>query len=200
MKLGTEKRKKTIMASALVAFGALLLYHGLQQPLAAPVAKKAAATMVTATATPTTPAKARGKDDPHPFVAQLLKPTMNPRLRFDLLAFSETIQYQGSGRDIFAEIEDIPKPLAPGLLADRAAYLPPPPPPPPPPIKLKFWGWASQPGETTRAAFLAQGDTGFLAHEGDVVARRYRVVKIGSASIEVEDLLNNNRQNIPVNF
>ena len=38
----------------------------------------------------------------------------------------------------------------------------------------------------------------FVGSEGDIVDRRYRIVKIGPGSVEIEDLLNNNRQTIPL--
>jgi hypothetical protein len=134
----------------------------------------------------------------------LLKPTLDPHLRLDLLANSEGFKYEGNGRDIFSEhaAQDIPQPVAPGLLTGQkqeVSWTPPPPPPPPPPINLRFWGWASQPGEP-KAVFLAQGENGFVAHEGDIVARRYKVIKIGASSVEIEDVLSNNRQSIPVTF
>ena len=73
----------------------------------------------------------------------------------------------------------------------------PPPPPPPPPINLKFFGFASKPGEPKRI-FLSQGEDVFIAGEGDIVDRRYRILHITPSSVEVEDVLNNNRQSIPL--
>lgn len=65
--------------------------------------------------------------------------------------------------------------------------------PPPPPIPLKFFGFASRPGEPKKI-LLADGDSVFVAKEGDIVNRRYKVLKISSTSVEVEDVLNDNRQ------
>ena len=73
----------------------------------------------------------------------------------------------------------------------------PPPPPPPPPINLKFFGFANKPGEPKKV-FLSQGEDVFIAVEGDIVDRRYKVVHIGPASVEIEDVLYNNKQNIPL--
>ena len=78
---------------------------------------------------------------------------------------------------------------------------PPPPktetrePPPPPPIELKFFGFASKPGEPKRV-FLSQGEDVFVAGEGDIVDRRYKILRISPTSVEVEDVLNNHRQEI----
>ena len=38
----------------------------------------------------------------------------------------------------------------------------------------------------------------FVLHEGDIVNRRYKIVKINANNIEVLDVLNNNRQTIPL--
>ncbi len=195
MKLGTENKKTTITAVALLTLAGLLFYRGLHSPSAGAQARKAPAVEQPVSAS------SNYRPGTHHYIAFLLKPTLDPQLRLDLLAQSEGIKYEGSGRDIFVEQpDDIPKPIAPALL-EKADLHPwqPPALPPPPPINLKFWGWASRPGEA-KAVFLAQGEAGFLAHEGDIVARRYRVVKINPSSVEIEDLLNNNRQSIPVGF
>jgi hypothetical protein len=104
-----------------------------------------------------------------------------------------------SGRNIFVAQVDIPKPVASGIKEDLAPIGPPapPPPPPPPPINLKFFGFANKPGEPKKV-FLSQGDDVFIAVEGDIVDRRYKVLHIGPASVEIEDVLYNNRQNIPL--
>jgi hypothetical protein len=46
--------------------------------------------------------------------------------------------------------------------------------------------------------FLSEGDDIFIAGEGDIVDRRYKVLHISPMSVEVEDVLNNNRQQIPL--
>jgi hypothetical protein len=129
-----------------------------------------------------------------------LAPTLDPRLRLDLLKDSERVAYEGTGRNIFQEhLEDIPKPIAPGMPgkpAEKPKWVPQGP-PSPPPIDLKFYGWASEPGEP-RAIFLSKGADVFVAHEGDIVARRYKVIKITPNSVEIEDVLSNNKQSIPL--
>ena len=70
-------------------------------------------------------------------------------------------------------------------------------PPPPPPINLKFFGFANKPGEAKKI-FLSQGEDVFIAGEGDIVDRRYKILHITPVSVEVEDVLNNNRQSIPL--
>jgi hypothetical protein len=195
MKIGIENKKTTIAAVTLLAIAAILLLRAfLHGPEEAPPAVTAPAAGQYAGAA----LKPQSGTDKHPRIAFLLKPTLDPHLRLDLLAQSEGMKYEGSGRDIFTDHpDDIPKPSVPGLLAMQDWR--PPAPPPPPPINLKFWGWVSRPGEP-KVVFLAQGEHGFVAREGDIVARRYKVIKIGPSSIEVEDMLSNNRQSIPVSF
>jgi hypothetical protein len=67
----------------------------------------------------------------------------------------------------------------------------------PPPINLKFFGFASKPGEPKRI-FLSKDQDIFIAGEGDIVDRRYRILRISPSSVDVEDLINNNRQSIPL--
>jgi len=62
---------------------------------------------------------------------------------------------------------------------------------------LKFYGFASKPGEPKRI-FLSQGEDFFIATEGQVIDRRYKVLRISPLSVEIEDMLNNNRQSIPL--
>src|SRR5678815_133330 len=63
--------------------------------------------------------------------------------------------------------------------------------PPTPPINLKFFGFASKPGQPKKI-FLSQGEDVFIAGEGDIIDRRYRILHITPVSVEVEDVLNNN--------
>lgn len=131
----------------------------------------------------------------------IVEPRLDPTLDLKLLAQSEEIKYEGNGRNIFmAGSMPIETPRGNGMVkpsaAVAAAYVPPQP-PPPPPITLKFFGFANHPGETKKV-FLMQGEDIFIAAEGDIVDRRYRVLRISSTSVDVEDVLNNNRQSLPL--
>jgi hypothetical protein len=127
--------------------------------------------------------------------------TIDPTIRLDVLRAAQNVTYSGRGRDIFRETVDIPKPVQPPI-AQKPAGPPPPVCPgdprcPPPPINLRFYGFASKPGEPKKI-FLQQGDDIFIAGEGDVVDRRYKVLHIGVNSVDIQDLLNNNTQTIPL--
>lgn len=127
-----------------------------------------------------------------------MEPRLDPTLDLNLLTQSEEIKYGGNGRNIFVKgsVATIERPKRKGV-TDVATIRTPPPVPGPPPITLKFFGFANKPGEPKRA-FLAQDQDVFIAGEGDIVDRRYRVLRISPNSIEIEDVLNNNRQNIPL--
>ncbi len=123
--------------------------------------------------------------------------TLDPTLRLDLLASSEQTQYEGTGRNIFvpqAESVSIPIPVAPGHTDNTTAavaqpiYVTPTP-PAAPPIPLKFYGFANQPGEP-RKVFLEEGEDVWVAGEGEIVNRRYRVVRITPTSVQIEDVVN----------
>jgi hypothetical protein len=130
--------------------------------------------------------------------------SLDPRLKLDLLASSEAVKYEGTGKNIFRDVADvvnIPKVKVPPLTrqqqeAAKAAqnvYIP----PPPPPINLKFFGVSNSKGEKPKA-FLSQGDDIWIAREGDVVNRHYKIVRISPTTVEVLDLLNDNRKTIPL--
>jgi hypothetical protein len=117
-----------------------------------------------------------------------LAQTLDPTLRFDLLKSSEDVTYKGTGRDIFrsqAEEAPIPKALPPDKQPNVVQT-----PPPPPPIPLKFYGFASR-KDGNKRIFLSKGEDIFVAKEGDIVDRRYKIVHIGPNSVEVQDVLTN---------
>ena len=62
---------------------------------------------------------------------------------------------------------------------------------------LHFYGYAAE-KTGQKQVFLLHGDDIFIASEGDVVDRRYRVVKIGTASVQVEDIPYHNTQTLPL--
>jgi hypothetical protein len=120
--------------------------------------------------------------------------SLDPTLRTDLLKDEEGTKYESKGRNIFLLQAELPQPQTP-------VYTPPPTPQPivqgPPPIPVKFFGYANRPGEAKRV-FLSRDQDIWVAKEGDVIDRRYKIVRINPTSVEVEDVLSNNRQSIPL--
>jgi len=182
VKLGTENKKETIVAGALVLVAALLLVHtftGKGQD-ASPEAQIAP------------------EQSGHKALHSLLSHSLDPSLRFDLLKSSEDVTYKGTGRNIFSSVApppDIPTPLPPDKQPGDANA--PSAPPPPPPIDLKFYGFAG-PRYGSKSIFLLKGEDIFLAKEGDIVDRRYKIMRIGPTSVEIQDVLTNNTQTIPL--
>jgi hypothetical protein len=63
---------------------------------------------------------------------------------------------------------------------------------------LKFYGFASSPGEPKKI-FLKNGDDVFVAGEGEIVDRRYKVIRITNTSVEIQDVVNSGPpQTIPL--
>lgn len=72
----------------------------------------------------------------------------------------------------------------------------PPPPPPPPPITLKFIGVVSGEQKTGKVAVLSDGKFVYYGREGDIIEGRYRVLKIGEESVQMEYVDGRGRQTI----
>lgn len=191
MKLGTENRKEVI---ALAALGVIaLLIVGFEfWPSSTTTGTAIPQTSASGTARPATRRTASGK------IVPIAEPRLDPTLDLALLKQSEEIKYAGNGRNIFVagSVATIERPKANGTDQNQALFHPPIV-PPPPPITLKFFGFANKPGEPKKV-FLLQGEDLFIAGEGEIVNRRYRVLRISPNAVEMEDVLNNNRQSIPL--
>jgi hypothetical protein len=191
VELGTKNRKEVIALVVLGLVGSITTARMfLSSSVPAPVAGQQIASANTTK--PALRRTASGK-----FV-KVTEPRLDPTLDLDLLRQNEQIKYAGTARNIFMA-GSMPTPLGDGT--DRHKKKPEPPPPPqpvpPPPINLKFFGFANKPGEPKRI-FLSSGEDIFIASEGDIVNRRYRVLHISPAAVDIEDVLNNNRQSIPL--
>jgi len=80
--------------------------------------------------------------------------------------------------------------------ADPPGPPKPPAPPPPPPIPLKFYGFSSRSG--AKRAFFLDGDDIDVAGENEIIKNRYKVIKIGVNSVEMEDLNYKHQQTLPL--
>lgn len=72
------------------------------------------------------------------------------------------------------------------------------PPPPPPPIPLKFYGFVTSKRDGSKRAFFMEGEEIYIAGEGDLMKKRYKVVKIGVNSVTVEDTQHKSQQALPL--
>jgi hypothetical protein len=202
IKVGTEDKKKVYLASGLGLVMLILLVRFLWQNFGPSPSPAPAPPPVVTTARPaTTPSAQENSSVPayaHPAAKIGGLAALDPTLHPEIMRQAESLEYTGTGRNIFSQFSAppaIPKPIAP----IRQAHVDtgPPPPPPPPPITLGFYGYAAE-KTGQKQVFLLHGDDIFIASEGDVVDRRYRVVKIGTASIQVEDIPYHNTQTLPL--
>jgi hypothetical protein len=70
-------------------------------------------------------------------------------------------------------------------------------PPPPPPITLRFIGLIEAPPNTGRVALLSDGRGGLMhGREGDTVDGRYKMLRVGTDSIEMAYVDGRGRQTI----
>ena len=106
--------------------------------------------------------------------------SLDPTLHLGQLAVAEQIEYQRLGKKYFCRAGRYGDSQAASDWRDRrdlnktATYTPPPV-AAAPPIPLKFFGFASHPGEPKKI-FLSKGEDVFIAGEGEIVDRRYKVV------------------------
>jgi hypothetical protein len=137
--------------------------------------------------------------------------TIDPRLRLDLLAKVQAVDLSPAERNLF-QFGAAPPVVVPGpdpgkiipktqtqIQAEQARLNPgPPPPPPPPAITLKYYGYTAQRADGRKRAFFLDGDDIFVAAEGELIKKRYKVVRIGVTSVEVEDTQFSHTQMLPL--
>jgi hypothetical protein len=99
-------------------------------------------------------------------------------------------EYHPAGRNPFNDVA--PPPPAPKQLQPGDKNYVAPTPPPPPPLELppnyKFFGYGTIPNGTARRAFLSDGEEVQIVAEGDTFLGRFRITKIGNATIEFEEI------------
>jgi hypothetical protein len=55
-------------------------------------------------------------------------------------------------------------------------------------LPVKFFGYGTVPNGTARRAFLTDGDEVYVVAEGDTLLARFRILKIGNATIDFEEI------------
>jgi hypothetical protein len=181
VKIGTENPKKVAIAVVLVLISVFFLIRGFNySPLESAVGSQ-----------PTLQPIVSGKTPAQP----LPENNLDPRLRLDLLKNSADVEYKGNGRNIFragAEpVKELPRTKTPPMPNPVVTK------PPPPTINLKYFGFANRQGEESKV-FLSEGGDVFVARLGDIVNRRYKILRITPTSVEVEDVISNVRQTLPL--
>ncbi|MBC7928802.1 MAG: hypothetical protein H7039_24425 [Bryobacteraceae bacterium] len=128
--------------------------------------------------------------------------SIDPTLRLDLLAKLQTVEVSGSRRSLFdfsqppppkpdpvkvAIGKPVPSPIVPITPDVPPAELKPTK-PQPPPVPLKFYGYVNPAGRAQKRAFFVEGEEIHIVREGELVKRRYKIVRIGVNSVIVEDI------------
>ena len=203
IRLTPDLQKKTAAVAGFVLVAAGILYYELRDDSPAPIAP---VTVTVPAASPGGAGRREAVSEVGGRAAKRVGTTsaqLDPTLHMGPMLVTESLVYSGSGRNIFSASSapvELPKPIASVRTkgaALQAGPLAPTGPPPPPPIELKFFGTETT-GKGLRTAFLLHGDDVFLALNGDVVQRRYKIVSVLANSIVVEDLANNNTQTLPL--
>jgi hypothetical protein len=112
----------------------------------------------------------------------------NPAIQVWKISKVQKTEYKSGGRDPFSAVAPpppTPKALQPGDIGFVPSVAPPPP---PPELPAKFYGYGTVPNGTARRAFLTDGDEVYIVAEGDTFLSRYRITKIGNATIEFEEI------------
>lgn len=220
--IGAEPKKIAILGGLLAVAAVVWWINSGSSPSsgAAPVAtaprEAVAAPAKVAAARPSSRVGIRSMDDFKPSLK--LKEDVDiskvdPTLKLDLLAKLREVGLDRGTRGSVFDWGKAPPPPAvlsvknilPGQVAEVYGPFPPAPPPPPakpkptpppPPIPLKFYGFSSHTG--TKRAFFLDGDDIDVASENEVIKNRYKVIKIGVNSVEMEDLNYKHQQTLPL--
>ncbi len=116
----------------------------------------------------------------------------DPTLRMDLLDRIHKQEYTGTHRNIF--LAELPPPPAPPVTSIPAPIVPVVPAGPPPlEVSATFFGYSINPKTGRRQAFFLNGDDVFVVDEGGMLLNRFRVLKIGNNSVDVEEVSSGRR-------
>ncbi len=117
-------------------------------------------------------------------------PLENPSLRLDMLERIRRLEYKGTHRNIFSAT--LPPPPAPKVDPKKTGPAGPPP-VEPLAVPAKFFGYASDPQGGHRRAFFSNGEDVFIVAEGEMLLNRFRLVRIGNTTAEVEEIASGRR-------
>jgi hypothetical protein len=225
MTLGLENKKKVMfLAVTLAVLGYVFYANVLSGPSGAPVsapAQQGSSAAEPVIATPSGPAPAARLQTKGPRSTEF-RPVLrsrrvedridpmkvDPTLHLEVLAKLQDASAQAGGRNLFQFGQPPPPPRMAARVATPEPIVVPQPrppvvetpagPPPPPPIPLKYYGVSTTRADGRKTAFFLQGDQILMGAEGDVVGKRYRVVRIGVNSVVVEDTQDKRQQPLPL--
>jgi hypothetical protein len=121
----------------------------------------------------------------------------NPQIHWGVLGRAQQTEYKSNGRNPFSYIAP-PTQAEIQQKANEAAKLqaqqPIVPVEPPKPTRatlppnLKYFGYGTIPSGTPRRAFVTDGEEIYIVSEGDTLLGRYRILKIGNANLEFQEI------------
>jgi hypothetical protein len=116
----------------------------------------------------------------------------NPQLHWWKLEGSRKAEYKSNGRNIFSPVVPLTRVLAaqqvPKTVDPNSIAPPVPSAPPPPALPVKFFGYGTVLPGGNRRAFFTDGDEVHIVGEGETLLGRYRILKIGNANLEFEEI------------
>ncbi len=135
----------------------------------------------------------------------------NPHIRIEEIEKARQAEYKSTGRNIFSAAA-LPPPVSHSRSADPPKIpktpcgidVGPCPEPPPPPLTLpanvKFFGYGTAANGTSRRAFFhdTNGDDVYIVNEGQILLNRFRILKIGNASLEFEEVSSGRKGTAPL--
>jgi hypothetical protein len=124
----------------------------------------------------------------------------NPELQHWKLDASRKTEYHGTGRDLFSETLPPPPPKPKPRLPDPVPQpvVDPTPPPPTLPANMKYYGYGVVPNGTAKRGFLTDGESVYIVGEGDTLLGRFRILHIGNASLDFEEISTQRRNSAPL--
>jgi hypothetical protein len=190
MNVGTQDRRKVIAAATLTSLALFLIMRWLfpAEP------SEYATGVVIAHAIAESP----GQNKPYKNRKKSPEGSLDPVLRVAKLQLAESTPYDGNGRNIFADYDDCTieppvKKTPPDLTREIVQSTQ----PVAPAVRLRFFGFATKLDWPQKVFLLQDGDV-FIGSEGDVVNRRYKIVRVGTTSIDIQDLIQNNINTLPL--
>jgi hypothetical protein len=112
------------------------------------------------------------------------------------LEVARKTEYLKTVRNIFSH--EVPRPVTPPRKIDPVPIPvqnqdPLPPPDPKLPPNLKFFGYGTVPNGTIHLAFFSDGENIVIVSEGETLLGRYRILKVGDANIQFEEITTGRR-------
>lgn len=201
IKAGTDNKRNVVIAVvlfAIIGYLAISQLTGGSTKVNAPPPRPATVRQAPAARNAGVQTAANSGGNAGPEARKVPGSGLDPALHLEKLSASESIEYAGSGRNIFSG-ESAPVVIETALAKPRpeevkAAYVPPPV-PQPPAIDLHYFGYSAN-RDGQKKAFLLHGDDIFEASAGEIVNHRYKIVAVDIHSVQVTDLSYNNTQTL----